>query len=488
MWGEVVRLLLVLLIALSFQTVAAAREWTDISGKFTIQAEFVEITADKTVRLKRPDGRIVAIPLSQLGPADAAYVAQKTTAPKITSPFKPVGSQTIADPADTGGSDSVIATGVGITTDAALKNAFHQAVRQVVGTLVDAKVQVKNDKLIEDKVITLSGGFVTSYDSLSENKHADGLIHIRIAARVERRKLLSALRGANVSVKPIAGDNMFAELATKLENKTNATQLTSKLLAGYPASVIHAEVTGRPRIRAGENQEAVVEYDLKISVDEAKYDAVTSRLIEVLDKSVDAKGQFTWTSQTPETKERYLRNEMIDDMRAFTTWFDEATQKQIGGRNAKEGPDGTIQLGKLFALSTISSEQKFGRIWWKDWNRRSKTIPLVINSARNGLQDRTTWKWFHVPATFPLKRGATVTAAFVDGEGKTIISDQVIFERNSPAAMTPYHNNGTSIVLSPFWVYEDDGYTSNVTIKRTVRLTSDEVKTLKSVRCSVTPR
>ena len=57
----------------------------------------------------------------------------------------------------------VIAEGVGDSHDNAIKDAFRNAVRQVVGVYVDSETLVKNDKLVDDKILTLSNGFINDY-------------------------------------------------------------------------------------------------------------------------------------------------------------------------------------------------------------------------------------------------------------------------------------------------------------------------------------
>ena len=62
----------------------------------------------------------------------------------------------------------VVAEGVGTTADEAIKDAFRNAVRQVVGAVVDAETLVKNDELIDDKVLTYSDGFIKGYVSFRQ--------------------------------------------------------------------------------------------------------------------------------------------------------------------------------------------------------------------------------------------------------------------------------------------------------------------------------
>jgi len=49
-----------------------ARQWTDSSGVFTIEAELLDVTGD-SVRLRKPDGQVVTVPLDRLSAADRDY-------------------------------------------------------------------------------------------------------------------------------------------------------------------------------------------------------------------------------------------------------------------------------------------------------------------------------------------------------------------------------------------------------------------------------
>ncbi len=52
---------------------AQERTWTDRSGKFSVDAEFVEVLEDKVV-LRRADGKLIKVPLERLSTKDRAYV------------------------------------------------------------------------------------------------------------------------------------------------------------------------------------------------------------------------------------------------------------------------------------------------------------------------------------------------------------------------------------------------------------------------------
>lgn len=61
------------------------RTWSDATGRFKIEASFVELV-DGNVRLKRADGRMIApLPLDKLSEADKLYIKQRLDA---ENPFK----------------------------------------------------------------------------------------------------------------------------------------------------------------------------------------------------------------------------------------------------------------------------------------------------------------------------------------------------------------------------------------------------------------
>lgn len=57
-------------------SVGAARTWTDVSGKFAIEADFVEL-AGENVRLRKADGEIISVPLARLSLADRQIAEQQ---------------------------------------------------------------------------------------------------------------------------------------------------------------------------------------------------------------------------------------------------------------------------------------------------------------------------------------------------------------------------------------------------------------------------
>jgi len=94
-------LLFALLIA-SLPADGDGREWKDITGKFSIEAEFVELSGDN-VRLRRSDGNVIAVPLNKLSERDRRYIAslqspKATPAPQSTSNIASGAKEMTPDP------------------------------------------------------------------------------------------------------------------------------------------------------------------------------------------------------------------------------------------------------------------------------------------------------------------------------------------------------------------------------------------------------
>ena len=87
----------------------------------------------------------------------------------------------------------VMARGVGVTKESALKDAYRDAVERAVGLYVDAEQMVKNDELVKDQVLTQSNAYIQHYDEV-ETRQIEGLVEVRILATVQKRALASKLQ------------------------------------------------------------------------------------------------------------------------------------------------------------------------------------------------------------------------------------------------------------------------------------------------------
>jgi hypothetical protein len=190
----------------SFVTVHAAppsRTWTDSTGKFKRQGRLLELDGD-TVVLETSEGKTLRIPLEKLSKQDREFVeaAGSTSA----DPFEADASRTASPregsdaprPRSTAPGDgqgdirTIVVEGVGTDATQAKADAYREAVRQVVGALIDARTMAQNDELVEDKIITLSSAFVEKSEPLKEWQDGS-LVRVRILAHVRQSKVLASL-------------------------------------------------------------------------------------------------------------------------------------------------------------------------------------------------------------------------------------------------------------------------------------------------------
>jgi len=62
-----------------------AREWTDSTGKFSVEAELVEVQGEKVI-LKKADGSVLAVAIARLSEADQQYVTTHAGSSKTAPP------------------------------------------------------------------------------------------------------------------------------------------------------------------------------------------------------------------------------------------------------------------------------------------------------------------------------------------------------------------------------------------------------------------
>lgn len=72
--------------------------------------------------------------------------------------------------------------------EAAVVDALRQAVRQVVGTMVESSTLVENSQLVTDKIQTKTGGYVTTSRLVGERQES-GLYRVTVEAGIDRNLL-----------------------------------------------------------------------------------------------------------------------------------------------------------------------------------------------------------------------------------------------------------------------------------------------------------
>ncbi len=268
--------------------------------------------ADETPRKSKPkdsddgDREIAASDTNNSGPAkqaadttvdaDHGEPAEESAPKKVTTKTTPSTKKGSSKAASTGAdlkTKEVIAEGVGTTRSEAEKDAFRRAVREVVGLVVDSETLIKNDELIDDKVLTYSDGFIKKgWETLSE-KTKGGLVHLKIKVEVEQRSVVAKLKAANITVKQVDGKGLFAEAVTKLDAEKDAAALLKKQFAELP-TLLTASIDGEPQF---DKEASEVKAQVIVQVDREAYAAYVKRLEPVLAKVAVAKDSTLLTAE-----------------------------------------------------------------------------------------------------------------------------------------------------------------------------------------------
>lgn len=142
---------------------------------------------------------------------------------------------------------TVIASGTGDTVESAKKDAYRAAVEQVVGTIVDADTLVENDELIKDKVLTYSAAYVEGADVIGQPEQtADGLVRVKIRARVRKTALEEKVREIKPSTAEVSGEDIYARLVSSSDQHDRGTDMIADLFENVREKLVKVEtVAGR---------------------------------------------------------------------------------------------------------------------------------------------------------------------------------------------------------------------------------------------------
>jgi hypothetical protein len=385
----------------------------------------------------------------------------------------------------------VAANGTGLTSKSALLDAFRNATRQVVGLYVDAETLIKNDELVEDKVLTYSDGFVKQYETISERKK-DGLVRIKIHASIEKRSVIAKLRAANITLKKLDGQGLFAEAVTQLEAEQGAEDLLRKAFKGFPQSLLTAKVIGRPELVEKSNDRATVRIQVQLEPDLAAYKSFVARIQPMLEKVAKDKGEFTAVFEPDGSP--IGRNLFVPKGGANVWGLARWMPKSFSGTEPI-GP-GTA-TGLNFQYTT-----------------------LALTTQRSKLGDRLECRYYLMDKSLqPLLadigfRQGSGKLSLLDADGGVVFVDR--FPLRTPTAQ--YHFDGTLIALAGnyyatqnssfymlprtkeskgnaflFWispVFMNSGinklrYKPSLPLVRTITLSLDELKSVQTAKCEI---
>ncbi len=148
----------------------------------------------------------------------------------------------------------VTASGVGVTANDAEKNALLSAVQQVVGMFLDAETMIENEKLVHDQILSLSSGFVSSYELIQEPRQRifDGLYEATVRAVVQKSSIAERLGAAHMIKVDIDAKDLWASDVTRIQSAQDGMAMLEKMLPELQLKLLKVELAV-PADRSGVN-------------------------------------------------------------------------------------------------------------------------------------------------------------------------------------------------------------------------------------------
>jgi len=297
----------------------------------------------------------------------------------------------------------VIVEGTGDSSANAIKDAFRNAVRQVVGALVDAETLVKNDELVEDKILTYSNGFIKTYTEIPGSQKTQGVIHrVKIKATVETGGVIAKLKASNITVKDVDGKGLFAEVMTKLDSEKDGLVLIEKHLKNFPQNCMSAVVVGGPEIVSKTDEKVIAKFTLKIEPNLKEYKVFTDNIIPVLEKAAFKKGDF-FVKMEEESRAMDQKYNNIDGQ------YDPFAGFQGLGRKMKPIDSFPYHPDKFSDL-------------------KDKGSVFILSNGKNAAATNLEYKYYFTNLKTPNYEGkniALVKLKLVDDDNSTIVNEQI---------------------------------------------------------------
>ena len=187
----------------------------------------------------------------------------------------------------------VIATGLGLNEEQALSNALRNAVRQVVGVLIDAETLIRNEQVVKEQILDFSPGFVEKYEKTNSLNKGNGLHEVTIKATVKRWQIVERVENL-LNTKGYTGKfdgrALWTEIFTKPRGQVGILKKALKDL-NLPYSLLKAgPLNLRPRVVKQEAEATQYEWKIWVQYDLERYQKVVlPKLKQVLDGIAMAK-------------------------------------------------------------------------------------------------------------------------------------------------------------------------------------------------------
>ncbi len=302
---------------------------------------------------------------------------------------------------------AVTATGEGPSKDVALAAAMRQAVEQGVGVFVKSDTTVVDLALVDDKILSHSRGYVTSYRIIRELKKAEGFV-ITISALVDNKLLKGDIDALTILRKSaVVGNPRILVLSSTKDNNIRSKEFHDDIYNGIVEAltdqqfrVVDKEASDRFAQQVADTHgididlNKAAKYGLQYQAEYTIYYTVSGVIREgAIDKSVLLNIK---TQLIDNTRSQIITNKKIEQTDSGTTVAQALTKA------AREG-------GKQIVAPMVDVLQKH----WMEMQQNGAIYTIVIDGVDDPEQIASFTDMFE---KFPL---ATSAKEVESGGGKT---------------------------------------------------------------------
>lgn len=155
--------------------------------------------------------------------------------------------------------------GEGATKDAALNDAFRDAIQRSAGVLINSQMVQQNGKITQDLLQEYSSAYISNYEVMQQGRKSSGMYQIDIAANVSSTKLAARLGeyGKRGTASNPKGDQIYAQVSTQIKSRTQGDAFLTNLLTEFPRAALKVSV-GSPKPRITESREVALDVPVEI--------------------------------------------------------------------------------------------------------------------------------------------------------------------------------------------------------------------------------
>lgn len=190
----------------------------------------------------------------------------------------------------------ITAEGYGTSPQEAEKDALRAAVKKAVGTFVDSETLIDKEEVVKDQILTHSDGFVEKViDAGKAEQVNDSIWKVTKKVLVRKGKLVAKLKEGGLVTASIAGEDIWAQEISKIQNVNDGRALLRKFLQENTMNKLlvarQVDAEGRtgdqakPEIKTDyDTNKTTVTFRIQVSYDqEAYYKQYMPKLIKLLD-------------------------------------------------------------------------------------------------------------------------------------------------------------------------------------------------------------